>query len=174
MAEQYPAALLEELLRSYTPSGAGDGVVLTDPRRSAPGFFRPNGDLPWHLPEAMVGDLPYRYQGVALHGAIAGLVAMEPISAYAEPRGYRPVGIRGLVNAFGGRFPFLGFLGNAGYALGTIAAGRTAPKPRITDPAPANNLPEILRNRYGQGYEDQRLGMDSADYDTRNVLARMP
>lgn len=60
-------------------------------------------DAPWYLPESLVGDIPYRYQGVGLHG-LAGLSLM-PFA------------------------PLLG-LANLGYATGTIALGRTQ-RPKI-------------------------------------------
>ena len=61
-------------------------------------------DAPWYLPESLVGDVPYRYQGVALHGLLgaAGLLAGQPLVAWP----------------------------NLAYAGGTIAAGRTQ-RPKI-------------------------------------------
>ncbi len=143
-----------------------DGVVATDPARSNSGFYRPNGDHFYYLPKDLVGDIPYRYQGVGLHGAIGAGGAASALDGAAN-------------KLAGGRFGAPGWLGlltaltNAGYVAWTVGSGRAAPKPKLNDPSPANSLSEILRNRYGQDYQDDRLGRDSADYDTRNVLGRM-
>ena len=82
-------------------------------------------DAPWYLPEAMIGDLPYRYQGVAVH---SGLAASPGMPAWAR----------------------LANLGYVGYALGS---GRTQ-RPRIadldfpaeaTDPAVPPSLNRLLQ-----------------------------
>ena len=56
-------------------------------------------DMPWYLPRELVGDTAYRYQGVALHGALAALAAR-----------YRQA---------------LPFWGNAGYVGYSLGSGRT-------------------------------------------------
>ncbi len=144
---------------------AMDGAVVTDPERSKSGFYRPNGDHFYYLPEG-VGDIPYRYQGVGLHGGMAAHGAVHALDGMANKLAGGRVGA-------GGWLGLLTALANAGYVAWTVGSGRTAPKPKLNDPSPANNLSEILRNRFGQGYQDDRLGSDSADYDTRNVLERM-
>ncbi len=64
-------------------------------------------DAPWYLPESLVGDIPYRYQGVGLHGAIAAAGL--------------PMGPPGWLFAT---------LPNAAYVGGTMLAGRTQ-RPKI-------------------------------------------
>ncbi len=71
-------------------------------------------DMPWYLRETMIGDAPYRYQGVALHSGIAALPGMPLWARLAN-------------------------LGYVGYSLGT---GRTQ-RPRIEDmdfPADATDV----------------------------------
>lgn len=99
---------------SLSPEGA--------PQRSNPnGFWGPktaSDDMPWYLPESLVGDLGYRYQGVATHGAMAALPFGNAVS--------------------------LGRLLNALYAGGTMALGRTDPTKRVSDQLPDRSYrPEL-------------------------------
>ncbi len=70
-------------------------------------------DYPWYLPEHLVGDKLYRYQGVLLHGGLAGLAAAfgQPIPAW----------------------------GNLAYAAGSIASGRTARSHIRDSPMPSDD-----------------------------------
>jgi hypothetical protein len=77
------------------------------------------GDAPWYLPEDMVGDIPYRYQGVGLHGALG--------YGFLRDAARRGPGSRGAA-ALG--------LANLGYALGSYLTGRTQPR----SPPPSNSL----------------------------------
>jgi len=65
-------------------------------------------DMPYYLPRELVGDIPYRYQGVALHSLLA---AIPPVGGLAS-------------------------LGNAGYALGSYLLGRTDPDPTVESQLP--------------------------------------
>jgi hypothetical protein len=174
MAEYSDHNALVQLLKEHYGNGSSyqapapsmPGVTLTDPKRSEGGFYRPNGDHAYYLPEGLVGDLPYRYQGVGLHGGIAAYGAASALDGLAS-------------KLAGGRMGGPGWLGlvtalaNAAYVAWTIGSGRTAPKPKVNDPMPANDLASILSNRYGEGYRNPLLELDSADHDTRNVLDRM-
>ncbi len=72
-------------------------------------------DMPWYLPESMVGDVPYRYQGIGLHSGLAALPGM----------------------------PLWARLGNLGYVGYSVGAGRYQ-RPGIEDldfPAEATDPP---------------------------------
>ena len=93
------------------PSMSLDG----EPKRSFPESIwgRPktaSDDYFYYLPESMVGDLAYRYQGAALHGGMAVLP--------------------------GANWGLLARLLNAAYAGGTVALGRTAPTHRVEGQTP--------------------------------------
>ena len=92
-------------------------------RQNPVGWWGPKtsiDDAPYYLPASRVGELPYRYQGVAAHGGMALLP--------------------------GGGYATLAKVLNALYAGGTIALGRTAPVKKVDDyispPAYPPNLKE--------------------------------
>ena len=80
-------------------------------------------DASYYLPESLVGELPYRYQGVALHGALAGM----------------PGSLRPLLQWFNAIRAF-----NAGYALNSAMGERTNPVSRAESqlPQPPSYPPE--------------------------------
>ncbi len=80
-------------------------------------------DLPHYLPERVVGDIPYRYQGVSVHGALGAHGAAEVANQLLKPRYSRnPTGLAlGLLSA----------LGNGAYTGWSLATGRTKPRPNL-------------------------------------------
>jgi hypothetical protein len=97
----------QEVWQQYPPQSF-QGAEAHYPSRSLWGPPQTKeSDFPWYIPESMIGELPYRYQGVGLHGLLA---AMPPW---------------GLASA-----------ANLAYVLGTLALGRTAPLPHVEDQTP--------------------------------------
>ncbi len=96
-------------------------------------------DMPWYLPESLVGDWLYRHQGVLAHGAMA-----------AFP--YNPPPLR------------MGNLAYIGYSLGT---GRTQ-RPKIGAdgiPLTDNEVPGASGEAYSKKpYESKRTG-ERAEYE---------
>ncbi len=60
---------------------AGDGFNLEKSVIDSLSRQKWGKDAPWYLSEESVGDIPYRYQGLALHGGLAalGLAIRQPI-----------------------------------------------------------------------------------------------
>ena len=104
LADQYPAQSLEGAEQRSSPNGLWGPKTATN-------------DEAHYLPESLVGELPYRYQGVALHGLLAAL-------RYGGP------------GLFGRLLQIGNVLTNGGYVAGSLASGRTAPVRRVEDQLP--------------------------------------
>lgn len=109
---------LARLLASSPVQSIEGGVERENPL----GWWGPKtatDDKPWHIPESKIGEMPYRYQGVALHGLLAAIAARmgQPVAMW----------------------------GNAAYGLGSHLAGLHDP---VARPEPQMPMPVYpMRNK---------------------------
>src|SRR5262249_10480793 len=102
---------------------------------------------------SIIGEVPYRYQGVVHHALLAALASewtRRNLNTAARIPGVPGLIGKGLASLAG----LLAVTPNAGYAIGSIADGRTGPIPRVQDQLPPAPLyPPALADELRQNFK---------------------